>query len=166
MEGRWKVRPWRGRSMPTSWQSQGLVDGRAEGLKTYMTGEAFQVKGASQCPDELASQTVAALATDLAAALGLGRLQLLVVLCGVCHGAHGGVGAVLGREALRTGWVVRVQGVGGLSREAIAARVVGVLLWRALAVPLRRRRRVHGRQRLAGGGGRGWGCVGGAEAWW
>jgi hypothetical protein len=128
-----------------------------------MTGEALQVVCASQCPDELAGQALAALATDLSAALRLGSLHLLLILRRVGHGAHGGVGAVLGREALRARRVVLVQGVGGLSREAIAARVVGVVLRRALGVHLGRRRRVHGRQRLAGGGGRG--CVGGAEQW-
>ena len=133
-----------------------------------MTGEAFQVIGATQCADELAGQPLAALAADLPTALRLG-LHLLVVLHGVGHRAHGALSAVLGCEALRPRrLVVGIEGLGGLSREAIAARVVGnVLLLLLLLLLLRRRgaltlavyrgrrRRVHGRQRLAGDGGEG-----------
>ena len=51
----------------------------------YMAGEALQVIGSTQCPDELAGQALAALAADLAAALRLGWLDLVFVLDGVCH---------------------------------------------------------------------------------
>lgn len=129
-----------------------------------MACEAFQMICATQCSDELACQPFAALAADLPTALRFRRLLLvlqlvLFVLQRVCHGAHGGVCAVLRCEALRPGRGEGVQGVGGLSREAIVARVVGMLLVlrRALAVHCGRCRRVHRRQRLFGGGRRGGG---------
>lgn len=125
-----------------------------------MAGEAFQVICATQGSHKLAGETFAALATDLAAALWLRGLQLLLVLEGVGHGAHRAVGAVLRGEALRPGRGVGVEGLGGLSREAIAARIIGVVLRRTLSFHRGRRRRVHGRQRLTGGGR--WRWAGGA----
>ena len=125
-----------------------------------MAGEAFQMIGSTQSSDKLARQSLAALCADLPTALRLGGLRLLVVLHGVGHGAHGGICAVLRGEALRAGRGEGVEGVGVLSREAIAARVVGLLLRGALCVHGGGRGRVHGRQRLWR---RGW--VGGAGRW-
>jgi hypothetical protein len=119
-----------------------------------MAGEALEVIGSTQGSDELAGQPFAALAADLAAALGFGGLQLLLVLEGVGHGAHGGVCAVLGSEALGAWGGGGVEGVGGLSRESIAigAGVVGVrVLRRALTVHRGRCRWVHGRRALQTG---------------
>lgn len=133
-----------------------------------MTSEALQVVCATQCSDKLTRQPLAALATDLSTALGLGLhlllLLLLLILHRVCHGAHGTVGAILRGEALRSWRVVGIVRVGGLSREAVTARVVGVRRRRTLSVHRGRRRRVHGQQRLAGGG-RG-GCVVGRRRGW
>lgn len=120
-----------------------------------MAGEAFQVICATQSSHKLAGQGLTALAADLAAALWLRGLHLLLVLERVGHGAHRAIGTVLRGEALRpgrgVGVGVGVEGFGGLSREAVGARVVGL----ALAVHGgRRRRRVHEssgwQQQLAG----------------
>src|SRR5690242_9283794 len=131
------------------------------GWSAYMAGEAFQVICATQSSHKLAGQRLAALAADLAAALWLGGLHLQLVLERVGHGAHRAIGAVLRGEALRPGGGVGVEGLGGLSREAVAARVVGL----ALAVHGGRRRRVHEssgwQQRLALAGDGWWRGAGG-----
>lgn len=133
----------------------------AAGRGAYVTSEALQMVRVAQGPHELARQALAALATDLAAALRLGERQA-VLLVGVGGGARGVVGAVSHGQAVRR----RLGFVGEAAGEAIVARVV--------AVGLHGRQGRGGRAHTAAGGGRrrwaGGACVrrggAGAEGGW
>jgi hypothetical protein len=84
-----------------------------------MTGKALQMVRVTQGPNELSRQSFPAFPANFASRFGL--LALALILLWITRRARELIGGILRRGGK---WILHVEGVGGLSCEAIATGIV------------------------------------------